>query len=148
MTLKLNVVSSAPILPVVVFISQLECSDITFAEAFLGEEVMGEAGPSPASGADRKDFANEEGPYWLVEQKRAQSVVRFSGTLNHPSHFDKTGLTIVAFAHYVYCYTKKNMVLADIQGKFICLCCCHRLQNLNRHARISPRYCKRKTCAL
>lgn len=88
-----------------------------FAEAFLGEEVMGEVGPSPASGADRNDFVNNEGPYWLVKEKHAQSMTRYSGTLCHPSHIDKTGFTIVAFAHYLYNYTKKNTVLADIQGK-------------------------------
>ncbi len=54
-----------------------------------------------------------------MEQKRAQSVIRFSGTLSHPSHTDKTGLTIVAFAHYAYCYSQKNIVFADIQGKLI-----------------------------
>ncbi|EDR07665.1 uncharacterized protein LACBIDRAFT_327547 [Laccaria bicolor S238N-H82] len=80
------------------------------SEGFLVKEV-GE--PSIASGllAFETDSAT-----WLVEPRRTKSVVKFSGTLIRPSHTDKVGITLVAFAHFSYEFSQKQLVFADIQG--------------------------------
>ena len=72
--------------------------------------------PSIASGlpAFETDSAT-----WLVEPRRTKSVVKFSGTLVHPSHADKVGITLVAFAHFSYEFSQKQLVFADIQGKYL-----------------------------
>ncbi|KIN94715.1 hypothetical protein M404DRAFT_17191 [Pisolithus tinctorius Marx 270] len=44
------------------------------------------------------------------------SVMKFSGTLEHLSSMDKLGITISAFAHFAYEYSKHKLVFADIQG--------------------------------
>ena len=38
---------------------------------------------------------------WMVEPCRMKSVIKFSGTLVHPSCEDEVGITLVAFAHFV-----------------------------------------------
>lgn len=54
---------------------------------------------------------------WLVEPRRTKSVEKYSSTLLHPPRGDKIGITLSAFAHYVYSTTKEKLVLADIQGQ-------------------------------
>ncbi|KAI6140185.1 kinase-like domain-containing protein [Pisolithus tinctorius] len=44
------------------------------------------------------------------------AVWLFSDTLEHPSSMDKLGITISAFAHFAYEYSKHKLVFADIQG--------------------------------
>jgi hypothetical protein len=51
-----------------------------------------------------------------VEPRRTISLIKFSGTLQHPPRNDKMGKTITAFAHFVYVVSKKSLVFADIQG--------------------------------
>jgi hypothetical protein len=75
--------------------------DIFVTDAFLISE-MGTT-PSPAS-------------VWLVEPKRTTFVVKYSGTLVHPTRRDKVGIIVTAFAHYIYEASNKELVLADIQG--------------------------------
>ncbi|KAK6988971.1 kinase-like domain-containing protein, partial [Favolaschia claudopus] len=54
---------------------------------------------------------------WLLERERGDVQLRkYSGTLDHPKYSDKQGATINAFQHFVYLYSKKTLVLADIQG--------------------------------
>jgi hypothetical protein len=53
---------------------------------------------------------------WLVEPRRTISLIKFSGTLQHPPCNDKMGETITAFAHFVYIVSKQSLVFADIQG--------------------------------
>ncbi|KIK79382.1 hypothetical protein PAXRUDRAFT_161426 [Paxillus rubicundulus Ve08.2h10] len=43
-------------------------------------------------------------------------VIKFSGTMQHPIANDKHGITVAAFAHFVYEFSKHKMVFADIQG--------------------------------
>lgn len=53
---------------------------------------------------------------WLVEPRRTTSVVKYSGTLVHPTRRDQVGIIVTAFAHYIYETSNKELVLADIQG--------------------------------
>ncbi|KAJ7915414.1 kinase-like domain-containing protein, partial [Mycena leptocephala] len=50
---------------------------------------------------------------WLLEPLRGASIERWSGTLQHPNHDNKTGH---AFMHFSYVYSQQTLVLADIQG--------------------------------
>lgn len=87
--------------------------DIQFSTAFVGKESS-----YPRSYASGK--ADEMGNplvYWLIEPKRPSTVIKFSGTLRHPaSRKDMLGLTIYAFAHFIYLTSKGTRVMADIQG--------------------------------
>jgi len=53
---------------------------------------------------------------WLVEPRRTTTVIKFSGTMQHPSTNDKHGITIAAFAHFVFEFSTRKLVFADIQG--------------------------------
>ena len=53
---------------------------------------------------------------WLVEPRRTKTVLKFSGTLNHPNRQDKVGTTISSFAHFSYQVSNRELVFADIQG--------------------------------
>lgn len=55
---------------------------------------------------------------WLVEPQRTKTVIKFSGTMQHPSTNDKRGITIAAFTHFVFESSGRKLVFADIQGKF------------------------------
>ena len=81
-------------------------------DAFLVSEVG--TAPSPASGIADDEF--HDTAVWLVEPKRTTSVVKYSGTLIHPTRRDKVGIIVTAFAHYIYEASNKELVLADIQG--------------------------------
>jgi len=72
--------------------------------------------PSIASGllAFKMDSAT-----WLVEPHHTKSVLKFSGTLVHPSHADKVRIMLVAFVHFSYEISQKQLVFADIQGKYL-----------------------------
>lgn len=87
--------------------------DIVVSEGFLIRE-MGE--PSPASSLSSFE---DDAAVWLVEPRRTKAVRKFSGTLVHPSRPDKLGQTLSAFAHFVYEYSGKELVFADIQGNFL-----------------------------
>ncbi|KAK6966417.1 hypothetical protein R3P38DRAFT_2590987 [Favolaschia claudopus] len=52
---------------------------------------------------------------YLVTREGAR-LRKYSGTLDHPKNSDKQGATINAFQYFVYLYSKKTLVLADIQG--------------------------------
>lgn len=89
---------------------------LQFADAFLLQEDTATT-PSPASGA--KSYTNEtDGVMWLVEKRRPNSLIRFSGTLSHPSsNSDLRSSTIYALAHFSYGHSNKSLVFADLQGK-------------------------------
>jgi len=92
-------------------------------------EVIGDYGPSPASGISAENYTSELnavdpasdkvfGVMWLVEPKRSSLVDRWSGTMQHPNYPDnKFGQTISAFAHFSLVYSKHSMVLVDLQSK-------------------------------
>lgn len=97
------------------------CAAIRFAAAFIAQEVQ--VTPSVASGMTRYDTkadssTDSDGISWLLEEYRPAKAVRhISGTLNHLcTHGDLLALTIYAFAHFVYGFTHRTMVLADLQG--------------------------------
>ncbi|KAK6975008.1 hypothetical protein R3P38DRAFT_2582969, partial [Favolaschia claudopus] len=94
--------------------------------------------PSPASGlapseysdlleAEKAELAADSNILssitWLIERERGDVQLRkYSGTLDHPSYSDKQGATINLFQHYVYLFSRKTLVLADIQGdSLLCL---------------------------
>ncbi|KAJ7767046.1 kinase-like domain-containing protein [Mycena maculata] len=86
---------------------------LSFAEAFLAEEVDN---PSTASGVE-KITGEGTGLTWLVERKRPTTVTKFSGTLVHTSaRRDLRSMTVCAFAHFVFGFSNKTMVFADLQG--------------------------------
>ncbi|KAJ6566837.1 kinase-like domain-containing protein [Mycena capillaripes] len=88
-------------------------TNIAFADAFLAVEIDR---PSIASGV-HLITENDDGLTWLVERKRPSSVIKFSGTLVHHSHRkDLRSATISAFAHFVFGYSKRTLVVADLQG--------------------------------
>ncbi|KAI6142394.1 hypothetical protein BKA82DRAFT_4331456 [Pisolithus tinctorius] len=88
-------------------------SEIVFSEGFLlCEHEMSSA----ASG--ELDCGNYYGgAVWLVEPRQTTTVMKFSGTLEHPSSMDKLGITFSAFAHFAYEYSKHKLVFADIQDR-------------------------------
>ncbi|KAJ7926924.1 kinase-like domain-containing protein, partial [Mycena leptocephala] len=88
-------------------------TNIAFTDAFLAVEVDR---PSTASGV-HLITENDDGLTWLVERKRPSTVIKFSGTLVHHSHRrDLRSATISAFAHFVFGYSKRTLVVADLQG--------------------------------
>lgn len=61
-----------------------------------------------------------EGSTWLVECRRPSATTKFSGTMSHQTRRnDRLSAIIHAFSHFVYGYSKRKLVLADIQGKII-----------------------------
>lgn len=90
----------------------LPSTGITFADAFLGQET---GKFSVASDVDSMDF---EGLTWLIEKKRPVTVTKFSGTMMHRTgQKDHQSQTVYAFAHFVYGFSNRTVVMADIQGK-------------------------------
>ncbi|KAG6834916.1 hypothetical protein H0H93_006404 [Arthromyces matolae] len=86
---------------------------LSVADAFLAEEVDGH---SVASGEEGSD-SNLDGVTWLVEPKRSLALTKFSGTLQHrTTNRDLKSLTVYAWAHFVFGYSRESMVVADIQG--------------------------------
>ncbi|TDL15501.1 kinase-like protein [Rickenella mellea] len=71
---------------------------------------------SPAS-ATAIEWDNAQPPFWLIEPLRSSSITRYNGTLVHAQLPGKIGQTILAFVHYVYLASKRDMVLADIQSE-------------------------------
>ena len=87
-------------------------SDLEVVTAYIGEEI---GKPSETSGID-PDSINDISS-WLIEPRRSSDVTYFSGTLEHPSYrSDLLGATVVAFAHFVYEFSSKQVVIADLQG--------------------------------
>ncbi|KAJ7925694.1 kinase-like domain-containing protein, partial [Mycena leptocephala] len=81
--------------------------------AFLAVEVDR---PSTASGV-HLITENDDDLTWFVERKRPSTVITFSGTLVHHSHRrELRSATISAFAHFVFGYSKRTLVVADLQG--------------------------------
>ncbi|EDR04435.1 uncharacterized protein LACBIDRAFT_330566 [Laccaria bicolor S238N-H82] len=85
-------------------------SGIIVSECFLVHEI---GTPSPASSLPSFE---DDSAVWLVEPRRTKAVRKYSGTLVHPNRQDKLGQTLSAFAHFLYEYSRKELVLADIQG--------------------------------
>ncbi|KIK53599.1 hypothetical protein GYMLUDRAFT_1025410, partial [Collybiopsis luxurians FD-317 M1] len=85
--------------------------------------------PCPASGltsidihTQGKKFEHGEDSHhfvaWLLEECRQTCTHKWSGTNQHPSHnHSQVGNVITAFVHFVYLYSHKSVVLANIQSK-------------------------------
>jgi len=58
----------------------------------------------------------EDAAIWLVELHRMKAIQKFSGTLIHPCCTDRLGMTLSAYAHFLYEWSGHELVLADIQG--------------------------------
>ncbi|KAF5365395.1 hypothetical protein D9757_011674 [Collybiopsis confluens] len=92
--------------------------DIQFSKCFLLQEDG--ATPSIAS-AMKFAFGEDEGVTWLVEPRRSTSFEKFTGTLCHSRAYfgGLASETVHAFAHYVYIFTKHEVVVADLQGTLV-----------------------------
>jgi hypothetical protein len=99
-----------------------------FTDVFLMREVVGDSGPSPASGVTAEKYTLELtshelcldspfGVFWLVEPKWTSLVDHWSGTMQHPNYPDnKYGQTISAFTHFSLIYSNRSLILADLQS--------------------------------
>lgn len=77
---------------------------------------------SPASGLTTVDWwAHSEGPidgaYWLVEPFRPSKPLRHTGSLDHRPGHGQVAQTIGALEHFIYHYSNKTLVFADLQCK-------------------------------
>ncbi|KAF9256429.1 hypothetical protein L218DRAFT_881696, partial [Marasmius fiardii PR-910] len=52
---------------------------------------------------------------WLLEPMRTGTPKKWSGTLQHPSHQGKLGVTLTTFVHFAYEWSQKTIVFADLQ---------------------------------
>ncbi|KIJ31980.1 hypothetical protein M422DRAFT_185152, partial [Sphaerobolus stellatus SS14] len=76
----------------------VEVAHIEVVDAYIAQEV------------DQQNF-------WLIEPCRTSVVNHYSGTMNHPSQaHDGPSATLLAFAHFVYIWSKEQVVFADLQG--------------------------------
>ncbi|KAJ7133796.1 kinase-like domain-containing protein [Mycena filopes] len=99
-------------------------SDFVFADGLLVQEIIGDCSliPSPASTVSMDMFLEATSAHpdsaitWLLEPLRASALDRWSGTLEHPLHSDKAGMTMDAFMHYSYVYSQKSFIFADLQS--------------------------------
>ncbi|KAJ7486809.1 kinase-like domain-containing protein, partial [Mycena latifolia] len=88
----------------------------------LAQEIIGDCEPSPASDVTMEQFLESTSVSpnsaitWLLEPLRASSIERWSGTLEHPIHFDKPGKTMDAFMHFSYVYSHRSLLFADLQS--------------------------------
>ncbi|KAH7889504.1 kinase-like domain-containing protein [Phlebopus sp. FC_14] len=85
-------------------------SGLVFSEGFL-LRAHPQVTDTPANPLDQPVSA-----VWLVEPRRTTTVIKFSGTMQHPSTNDKRGITIAAFAYFVFEFSGHKLVFADIQG--------------------------------
>ncbi|KAJ3981545.1 kinase-like domain-containing protein [Lentinula detonsa] len=88
--------------------------NITVSAASLFCETNFRTSKASGLGASATDSA-----VWLVEPRRTKSVEKYSSTLFHPPRDDQIGITLSAFAHYVYSSDNQKLVLADIQGSLV-----------------------------
>ena len=87
--------------------------DIDIVTAYIGIEV----GNSPTEASGALGSVNGEEVWWLIEPRRSTEVIKFSGTMSHPSyHPDLRGYTMEAFTHFVYIESNQLLVMADLQG--------------------------------
>ncbi|KAF6755233.1 kinase-like domain-containing protein [Ephemerocybe angulata] len=84
--------------------------DIVVTDAILVREI---GAPSEVSSFPPGDV---DGAVWLVESKRARSIIKFCGTMGHPSKSDKMALTVQALLHFIYEKSGGAKVYADMQG--------------------------------
>ena len=97
--------------------------DFEFSQCLLAREIIGDGGPSPASGISAQDYevavsaVPNSAIVWLLEPRRSQAVTHYSGTMAYCDWKDKRGLTINAFTHFAYIMSDRALVFADIQCK-------------------------------
>ncbi|KAJ7221193.1 kinase-like domain-containing protein, partial [Mycena rebaudengoi] len=53
---------------------------------------------------------------WLLEPLRSAAMDRWSGTLLHPNHSNKAGLTMDAFMHFSFVYSQSTLVFSNLQS--------------------------------
>lgn len=108
-------------------VSNCSLIEFTVTEAFLamenhhpssdndGDEVI----LSPASGLAPSDLDldQDDGAFWLIEPYRSSKPLHHTGSLDHRPKFSLTRVsqTIEAFEHFVYHYSNKLVVFADLQ---------------------------------
>ncbi|KAI0312078.1 kinase-like domain-containing protein [Amylostereum chailletii] len=95
-----------------------------FTEAYTAKEVPAVSGGYSAAsgvtdeGVDADPEPEKAGAYWFLEPRRAQSVRKWTGTMNHSDRNlqGRQGMTIAAFSHFVFEYSNYEVVIADIQS--------------------------------
>ena len=113
--------------------------DLEFADTFVGQEVDG---PSRVSMSithhpdenweldnegwelDSESDKDGKGICWLVEQEQPKTVIKFGGTLQFSlDSGSQISVTINAFIHFTYVYSREMLVFADLQGeRWLCPC--------------------------
>ncbi|KAJ7307725.1 kinase-like domain-containing protein [Mycena albidolilacea] len=118
-----------------------EYISVTQCKLVVEVTKQGEA-PSKASGYLLSDVESTECPMdWLIEPFRLGRAEKWSGTNQHPNHFqNKLGNILNSFAHFVYDASYKSIALANIQSKFAVLeCSSHSEENQATKAHIGNR---------
>ncbi|KAJ7197583.1 kinase-like domain-containing protein [Mycena pura] len=97
-------------------------SSLSISKAWLAKETVDEdENPSLAAGIsedqpEQLDAYHASGIAWLMEPLRSGQVTKFRGTLDHTGAAQgKLAATVDAFIHFTYLYSKKTMVLCDVQ---------------------------------
>ncbi|KAJ7071711.1 kinase-like domain-containing protein, partial [Mycena belliarum] len=90
---------------------------LSVSKAWLATEKVAEGQtPSVAAGVSEDPDAYTDGISWLMEPLRSGQVTKFRGTLNFSgAPRGKLAATVDAFVHFTYLYSKKTMVICDIQ---------------------------------
>ncbi|KAJ3969764.1 hypothetical protein EV361DRAFT_963860 [Lentinula raphanica] len=90
--------------------------NITVTDYKIALEVVGDAGPLPASGVVM-DLEESQLIGWLLEPMRPKTAItkKWSGTMQHPEHNNKVGDTLTSLVHFGYSWTHKSLVFADLQ---------------------------------
>ncbi len=97
--------------------------DLTItAYKFAIEVINDNTKPSTASGVTPQQYEalGEKKPCiaWLLEPLRIGNIVtKWSGTMQHPLHNSKVGVSITSFVHFAYVFSLNTIVFADLQSK-------------------------------
>lgn len=74
-----------------------------------------------AAAADDPDSDGKLGAFWIVEPRRNQHIVRWSGSNEHKTSnlINKgiMGVTVGAFTHYAFAASDYAVVFADLESK-------------------------------
>jgi hypothetical protein len=99
-------------------------TEFVYTDILLAEEYIDITGyPSQPSGVSKNSYQDHllDEPdcrvLWILEPKRSTEVQKYSGTLNHLNKQDLRTMTMNAFAHFTYLWTKGDFVFVDLQGR-------------------------------
>jgi len=103
--------------------THISSTELKVTNFLLAFEIVGTGhNPSPASGLDLYDLqypgtTNYTTVAWLLEPRCQKQFKKWTGTCEHPSYTNNmVGSVLTCFGHFVYLYSKKTVVLADVQS--------------------------------